>query len=175
MPHRGKHLVRRAIPIVLNLSTEHALTTPRLLFERTGVRRKDETLFIGKLFVLAALLVLGGSLAVQTSFTLAACGVVLLAAAYTHAVELQHQCLHYSAFRKPRFHRLVGVPLGTPILVSYSHYRVRHLQHHRYLGTPKDAEFFGFDTRQPLTLGSLSKGLSTPVGLQALAAISHGA
>lgn len=52
-----------------------------------------------------------------------------------------------------------GVPLGIPMLVAYSHYRVRHLQHHRYLGTPQDTEFFGFDTREPLTKGMLLRGL----------------
>ncbi|MBR7834642.1 fatty acid desaturase [Actinospica durhamensis] len=116
-------------------------------------------MFGAKLFLLAAMLVGGGAMAIQAQYALAACGMVLLAAAYTHAVELQHQCLHHSAFRNPRPHRLVGVPLGTPMLVSYSHYRVRHLQHHRFLGTPQDTEFFGFDTRKPLTLGALAKGL----------------
>ncbi|MFB8275447.1 hypothetical protein [Nocardia colli] len=38
-------------------------------------------------------------------------------------------------------------------------YRVRHLQHHRYLGTPSDTEFFGFDTRKPLTVGLLLRGM----------------
>jgi len=70
-------------------------------------------------------------------------------------VELQHQCLHHSSFLKAKWHRIVGVPLGMPLLVSYSHYRVRHLQHHRALGTPRDSEFFGFDVRKPLRWGGL--------------------
>jgi fatty acid desaturase len=74
-------------------------------------------------------------------------------------VELQHQCLHHSAFLKVGLHRTVGVALGLPMMVAYSHYRIRHLQHHRYLGTDQDSEFFGFDKRQPMTprvlLGSL--------------------
>lgn len=140
----------------------------RLLFQRATVRGRDEAVFYGKIAVLAALVAGGAALAVQPSYLLAACGVVILAAAYTHAVELQHQCLHHSAFRSPRMHRIVGVPLGTPLFVSYSHYRVRHLQHHRYLGTPEDTEFFGFDTRQPLTLGALAKGLFDLTRLVAL-------
>ncbi|MGC0211599.1 fatty acid desaturase family protein [Streptomyces levis] len=135
------------------------LASPQALYQRAPVRAKDEAVFIGKLCVLAVLTAAGIALAVQSSYLVAAVGVVLLGAAYTHAVELQHQCLHHSAFRSSRMHRIVGVPLGTPMLVSYSHYRVRHLQHHRYLGTPQDTEFFGFDTRKPLTLGALAKGL----------------
>lgn len=135
------------------------LASPQALYQRAPVRTKDEAVFIGKLCVLAVLTAAGIALAVQSSYLVTAAGVVLLGAAYTHAVELQHQCLHHSAFRRSRMHRIVGVPLGTPMLVSYSHYRVRHLQHHRYLGTPQDTEFFGFDTRKPLTLGALAKGL----------------
>lgn len=135
------------------------LASPQALFQRAPVRAKDEAVFIGKLCVLAVLTAAGIALAVQSSYVATAAGVVLLGAAYTHAVELQHQCLHHSAFRSSRMHRIVGVPLGMPMLVSYSHYRVRHLQHHRYLGTPQDTEFFGFDTRKPLTLGALAKGL----------------
>ncbi|MFF3225766.1 fatty acid desaturase [Nocardia suismassiliense] len=86
-------------------------------------------------------------------------GVLLLAAMYTHAVELQHQALHHSAFRAAWPHRLVGVPLGLPLLVVYTNYRVRHLQHHRYLGTPNDTEFFGFDTRTPITAALLLRGM----------------
>jgi fatty acid desaturase len=73
-------------------------------------------------------------------------------------VELQHQCLHHSAFTTARPHRAAGVPLGLPLLVSYTHYRVRHLQHHKYLGTPMDSEFFGFDPRAPLTWRMLARG-----------------
>ncbi|MFF1448647.1 fatty acid desaturase family protein [Streptomyces sp. NPDC058274] len=133
--------------------------SPQLLYQRAPVRATDQTVFIGKICVLAILTAAGIVLAVQSSYAVTAVGVVVLGAAYTHAVELQHQCLHHSAFRGSRAHRIVGVPLGTPMFVSYSHYRVRHLQHHRYLGTPQDTEFFGFDTRKPLTLSALAKGL----------------
>lgn len=129
------------------------------LFTRLRVTRTDELAFIAKLAVLAALTAAGATLALQPSPWAAGAGIVLLAAMYTHAVELQHQCLHHSAFRRTLPHRLVGVPLGMPLLVVYSHYRVRHLQHHRYLGTPQDSEFFGFDTRKPLTFAVLLRGL----------------
>ncbi|MDQ0992841.1 fatty acid desaturase [Streptomyces sp. V3I7] len=129
------------------------------LFERCRVSLRDERVFVGKLAVLATILATGAWLALQDSFLLAAPGVVLLAAGYTHGVELQHQCLHHSAFRRSAVNRFFGVPLGLPLLVSYSHYRVRHLQHHRYLGTPNDTEFFGFDTRQGVTWRGMLGGL----------------
>ncbi|MDG4783342.1 fatty acid desaturase [Micromonospora sp. WMMD961] len=135
------------------------MAPPLLLFARARTSRADERIFIAKLAVLVVLTALGGVLALRPEPLAALVGVVLLAAMYTHAVELQHQALHHSAFRASWPHRLVGVPLGLPLLVVYSHYRVRHLQHHRYLGTPQDTEFFGFDTRVPLTRGMLLRGL----------------
>ncbi|MFE0526436.1 fatty acid desaturase family protein [Micromonospora parva] len=132
---------------------------PALLFRRARVSRADERIFVGKLALLAVLTAVGAVLALRSEPLSIVAGVLLLAAMYTHAVELQHQCLHHSAFRRSLPHRLVGVPLGVPLLVVYSHYRVRHLQHHRYLGTPQDTEFFGFDTRRPLTVGMLVRGL----------------
>ncbi|MEU6217255.1 fatty acid desaturase [Streptomyces sp. NPDC047022] len=131
---------------------------PVLLFARARVTRRDQTVFIGKLLVAAALIAAGVYLTLSDGLLLQAAGIVLLAAIYTHMVELQHQCLHHSAFTSAKPHRLVGVPLGLPLMVSYTHYRVRHLQHHKFLGTPQDSEFFGFDTRAPLTWGMLLRG-----------------
>lgn len=132
---------------------------PGLLFTRARTEAADERVFLTKLAVLAALTGLGVVLALRPEPLALFVGVLLLAAMYTHAVELQHQALHHSAFRAAWPHRLVGVPLGLPLLVVYSNYRVRHLQHHRYLGTPQDTEFFGFDIRKPLTVGLLLRGM----------------
>lgn len=131
---------------------------PPLLYQRLRVTRRDQMVFIGKLVLVVVLLAVG--VGVQFYFGPAGIvvGMIILAATYTHMVELQHQCLHHSAFVSARWHRIAGVPLGFPLMVSYSHYRVRHLQHHRFLGTPNDSEFFGFDTRKPITWGSLLAG-----------------
>lgn len=123
------------------------------------VTAHDERTFAVRLLVAALLAVAGGWLALQDSILPLTGGVLLLALVYCHAVELQHQCLHRVAFRRVWMHRLVGVPLGLPLLVAYSHYRARHLQHHRYLGTDRDAEFFGFDTGRPLTWRRFLTGL----------------
>ncbi|MGW7520031.1 fatty acid desaturase family protein [Streptomyces sp. NPDC054796] len=129
-----------------------------VLFRKVRVSARDQRVFIGKLVLALALAGGAGYLALRPNWLVALLGACLLGAVYTHMVELQHQCLHHSSFRSSRPHRLVGVPLGAPLLVAYSHYRVRHLQHHRHLGTPQDSEFFGFDTRKPLTWGQLLRG-----------------
>ena len=69
---------------------------------------------------------------------------LLLGLAYAHAVELQHQCLHSTAYRSKFWGRVVGVLLGLPSLVSFSDYQNSHLKHHRLLGTPEDKEFFNY-------------------------------
>ncbi|MFG1796536.1 fatty acid desaturase family protein [Nocardia sp. NPDC049149] len=130
-----------------------------LLFARARTSAADERVYLAKLALLAVLTALGVVLALRPEPLFLIVGVLLLAAMYTHAVELQHQALHHSAFRASWPHRLVGVPLGLPMLVVYTHYRIRHLQHHRHLGTPQDTEFFGFDTRKPLTVGLLLRGM----------------
>jgi fatty acid desaturase len=134
-------------------------TEPQLLFQRARLTARDQAAFLAKLGIVAALFATGTALVLTGNPWAMAAGVFVLGALYTHMVELQHQCLHHSAFLKASRHRAVGVVLGIPLFVSYSHYRVRHLQHHRYLGTDQDSEFFGFDTRQPLTLKALLSGL----------------
>lgn len=141
----------------MNRSVKDA--APALLFQRGPVSAVDRNVFVGKLIIVVLMASVGGVLALHRNVTMMTIGIIVLAATYVHAVELQHQCLHHSAFRSAPYHRLIGIPLGLPMLVSYSHYRVRHLQHHRYLGTTQDAEFFGFDTRQPLNSTSLLRGM----------------
>ncbi len=69
----------------------------------------------------------------------------ILGIVYAHGLELQHQCLHHRLLPGRRWSRLVGFLLGAPMLVSYTHYRTMHLHHHRFLGTPLDAEIFDYD------------------------------
>ncbi|MER5886690.1 fatty acid desaturase [Streptomyces sp. NPDC001941] len=132
---------------------------PQELFRKSRVSAWDQSVFTFKVALAVALAAGGAHLALRPGWLPALAGVLILGAVYTHMVELQHQCLHHSAFRTSRPHRIVGVPLGLPLLVSYSHYRVRHLQHHRFLGTDQDSEFFGFDSRRPVTPGLLLRGL----------------
>jgi fatty acid desaturase len=80
---------------------------------------------------------------------------LLLGLAYAHAVELQHQCLHNTAYSSKFWNRLVGVILGLPSFVSFSDYQNSHLKHHRLLGTPEDKEFFNYSYQKLTTLWSL--------------------
>lgn len=68
---------------------------------------------------------------------------MLLGFMYAHAIELQHECIHNTAYRSRRWNRVAGVLLGLPMLVSFSDFQTSHLRHHRLLGTSKDKEFFG--------------------------------
>src|SRR5215471_16117967 len=107
---------------------------------------------------LAVMLVVGATL---ITLTLRLPGIawlvpsLVLGLVYAHAVELQHQCLHNTAYRRKAINRLVGVPLGLPMYVSFSDYQNSHLKHHRLLGTPEDKEFFNYSyqkLRSPLAL-----------------------
>jgi fatty acid desaturase len=122
-----------------------------VIFERAPTSPRDQRIFLFKLAVAGTIGIAGVLLVLVGNPATIAVGVIVLGAIYAHMVELQHQCLHHSAFVKGPAHRRVGVVLGLPMLVSYTHYRVRHLQHHRYIGTERDTEFFGFDPRKPLT------------------------
>ncbi|MFF1779378.1 fatty acid desaturase family protein [Streptomyces virginiae] len=143
------------------------------IFQRSRVAGRDQAAFIGKLCLVAVLLGAGTALVLTGKLPAQAAGALLLGVVYTHMVELQHQCLHHSAFVRVGLHRPVGLLLGLPMLVSYSHYRIRHLQHHRNLGTDQDTEFFGFDTRQPLTARVLLRGMFDYPRLGTVAAESY--
>lgn len=69
-------------------------------------------------------------------------GALLLGAFMAHGVELSHQALHGTGLRGKGANRFIGVILATPMLVSYSEYRLNHLHHHQALGTPEDREFW---------------------------------
>ncbi|MDQ3757945.1 MAG: fatty acid desaturase [Actinomycetota bacterium] len=82
-------------------------------------------------------------------------GQVLLGVMFAHALELQHQCLHGTGLATAAGNRWVGRLVGAPMLVSYSHYRARHLRHHRYLGTDRDTEFFQYAALEDLSVRGL--------------------
>ncbi|MGW1671593.1 fatty acid desaturase [Streptomyces sp. NPDC002324] len=147
--------------------------TPQRIFERSRVTARDQGAFVAKLAIALAMGAAGALLVLTQNPFLVMAGILLLGILYTHMVELQHQCLHHSAFLTVGLHRAVGVVLGLPMLVAYSHYRIRHLQHHRFLGTDHDTEFFGFDTRQPLTLGVMLRALFDYQRLGTVAAESY--
>jgi len=118
--------------------------------EETGVTNLREivkvnsTHFQLKLIVLIFVTIILVSLALFLPLPYWMLPSLLLGLAYAHAVELQHQCLHNTAYRSRFWGRVVGVLLGLPSLVSFSDYQNSHLKHHRLLGTPEDKEFFNY-------------------------------
>lgn len=81
---------------------------------------------------------------VMTGGVLPWVAMVALGLLYAHAVELQHQALHNTAFPSKLWNRVTGFFLGLPMLVSFSDYQYSHLRHHRLLGSSDDREFFNY-------------------------------
>lgn len=105
--------------------------------------------------VLVLLLGAGGALAMSSNIVATVVGIFLLGSMFAHAVELQHQCLHFSAFKSRRTNKVVGIILGLPTLTSFHAYRRSHLEHHRNLGTSADTPFFTYRFVTRPSLGSL--------------------
>jgi fatty acid desaturase len=99
---------------------------------------------VAKIAVLAILMVTGALLATSDNIFATMIGIFLVGAMFAHAVEIQHQCLHFSAFQSRRINKIVGILLGLPTLTSFHAYRRSHLEHHRNLGTSNDTPFFTY-------------------------------
>lgn len=108
-----------------------------------------------KLIVYIVAVIVLGALSLLLTTPLWLLPSILLGLAYAHAVELQHQCLHNTAYRSKFWNRAVGVPLGLPSFVSYSDYQNSHFKHHRLLGTPEDKEFFNYSYENLTSLRAL--------------------
>ncbi|MEH6720466.1 MAG: fatty acid desaturase [Aurantimonas endophytica] len=61
-----------------------------------------------------------------------------LAILYAHGLELQHEALHGILLPGERANRFAGFVLGAPMLAGFTDTRIRHLHHHRHVGTPGD-------------------------------------
>ena len=92
-----------------------------------------------------AVLGLGYAAATTSSWLVLIGAQVGLGLVFAHGLELQHECLHHAMFRSPKLCRAVGFLFGLPMIVAYTHYRTMHYHHHKYLGTPQDAELFDYD------------------------------
>ena len=99
-------------------------------------------IFATKLLALLTILGFAIALSLADGVLPRVCGGILLGLMFTHMLELQHQCLHYTAFNSRVINRLTGFILGIPMVVSFEHYRQQHLFHHRNCGTEQDKEFF---------------------------------
>ena len=110
---------------------------------------------IQRICILIALSTTGIILAMSENIGVAMVGIFVLGSMFAHAVELQHQCLHYSAFKSRKANRIIGVILGLPTLTSFHAYRRSHLEHHRNLGSSEDIPFFNYRFVTSPSLGAL--------------------
>jgi fatty acid desaturase len=110
------------------------MTAPR--YNSTG-----STIRVG---FLVAILSTGVAMALTENPILIAIGMFIIGAMFAHAVEIQHHCLHFSAFQSRRINKIVGILLGLPTLTSFHAYRRSHLEHHRNLGNSNDTPFFTY-------------------------------
>ena len=117
--------------------------------------------------ILIGLSATGIILAMSENIGVAIVGFFVLGCMFAHAVELQHQCLHYSAFKSRRANRIIGVILGLPTLTSFHAYRRSHLEHHRKLGSAEDIPFFNYRFVTSPSLGALLCDLFGVVHLRA--------
>lgn len=113
---------------------------------------KKPFLFLGKFFFAFLLIALSWagiwySISTQTSIStilILAFSILVSGLIYAHLIELQHECLHFHAFKSHKLNRLYGVLAGLFMFSSHSHYRYDHLIHHAYLGTERNQEHFDY-------------------------------
>ncbi len=126
-------------------------------FEYKDLVANKPMVFLAKCAVWAGMIGAGVALA-QTQFWWAkAFGVLLVAMAFAHGIELEHQALHSTGTGSRALDRALGFTLGVPLLISFHHYQDRHLHHHQHVGTDDDSEFFQFskeDNERPWRLAA---------------------
>jgi len=118
-------------------------------------RQHSSNASVAKIVALVFLTGAGALLATSDNIFAIIAGIFLIGAMFAHAVELQHQFLHFSAFQSRRINKIVGTLLGLPTLTSFHAYRRSHLEHHRNLGTSNDTPFFTYRFVDQPSVGSL--------------------
>lgn len=106
--------------------------------------RINPLVMIGRLIILCLISSAAAAAILFGPLWLQGIGILFMGLMFAHAVELQHQCLHNTAFKSHSWNRFVGFLLGLAALVSHSDYQHQHMRHHRLLGTKDDREFFNY-------------------------------
>lgn len=63
---------------------------------------------------------------------------------YAHLIQILHESVHGTLFNR-KIDTIIGSIIGLPSLTNFFRYRHLHLNHHRFLGSIKDKEFFSYD------------------------------
>ncbi|UJD89827.1 fatty acid desaturase [Rahnella aquatilis] len=106
--------------------------------------RASDVIFLLKFSIYIAAIATGVFLVINNSVWIKSLGVFLLGAMFAHGIELQHQVLHAQGIKNRKGNEIIGIILGLPMLVSYADYKYSHLNHHKYLGTPQNKEYFDY-------------------------------
>lgn len=54
---------------------------------------------------------------------------------------LQHELVH-GALKQRKLNRFFGICIGTMLFIPFTEYRIHHVKHHMFLGTPQNNELF---------------------------------
>lgn len=81
--------------------------------------------------------------------------IIPLGIMYAHLIELQHQCIHRTAFENKYINDLIGFLVGIPFFISFSEYKKSHLNHHVSLGLSSNKEFIDYQINKKNFLWSL--------------------
>jgi fatty acid desaturase len=101
--------------------------------------------FTIKLLIILFFQFLGIRLLIQGSTSLFCFGVLILGFIHAHAIQVIHQCCHYTGYSNKTFNDLVGKYLSAFVLIDFETYRKSHFKHHKNLGTELDTEILGYE------------------------------
>ncbi len=119
---------------------------------------KRTFLFCWRIVLAFGLIALSSSMMLSQSPILFIVGLIVQGAMYVHLIELQHSVLHSQVSRSVGVSRIIGFLLGLPMLISYSDFRYRHLQHHKHLGTMRNSEAFSYQRDELNSIGGFVLG-----------------
>jgi fatty acid desaturase len=105
---------------------------------------RDDLVFSVKLILALSVYIVGACLCIFGNVIGIVTGVGTIGLTFAHSLELQHQCLHGTALSSRKLNRSVGFFLGLPSLVSFSHYKNKHMIHHKNLALKNKGEFFKY-------------------------------
>lgn len=106
--------------------------------------KPNNSVFLIKFLIYLLLMFLGAFLVTYGETVAYIIGFILLGAAFTHGVELEHQSVHKLGFSNKYVNYFTGIALGLPMMVSFTSYRINHMFHHKAVGTLEDKEFFNY-------------------------------
>jgi fatty acid desaturase len=113
-------------------------------------RGSNEVMTRNFLYKLLVVIAVGGTLGVgifATAYPHKLLFQIGLGLLFAHSTELVHQCLHRTATGNAKWDHLCGRILGWPSGTSFWYYCWFHLWHHKYNGTGRDQESFGYTYR----------------------------